>query len=350
MSAKKSKSASARIVAALAIIIVLLLAVFLIGRYGWKLSGFRTCQSAAIETVEVTDRQVTITGSYPGSFPEGFLGYRAEEADGKLYVGFQFSGLFGLFETGDFFISIPVQGEIREVIVKTGTNEYSIWEAEDIQIPDAEMDEAPDDALADPSDRASDDPLTDTPDGTPGDTPDEAPVDTPDEVSDHAPSPAEQPTTLEAYATVIGEYYTALDEGWDAAQVMEAGLNYMVADSHHGNPLEEIGYTVTDLDGDGTEELAIGSMAEDEFFGKMVFSLYTLNSDGVPELLFDSTERNRYYYAGGFHFANLGSSDWNESFVTTLKLEDKEMIDMTYTTDPADYVQMELTPFSQWVK
>ena len=33
-----------------------------------------------------------------------------------------------------------------------------------------------------------------------------------------------------------------------------------------------------------------------------------------------------------------------------LKLEEGEMIDMTYTTAPADYVQLELTPFSQWVK
>ena len=170
------------------------------------------------------------------------------------------------------------------------------------------------------------------------------------EYPDPVPSPAENPTTLEAYATIIGEYYTAFSEGWDAAQVMEAGLNYMVADSHHGNPLAEIGYTVTDLDGDGTDELAIGSMAEDEFFGKIIFSLYTLDENGVPMLVFDSTERNRYYYAGGICFANLGSSGWNESFTTTLKLEDKEMIDMTYTTDPADYVQMNITPFSEWVK
>ena len=101
--------------------------------------------------------------------------------------------------------------------------------------------------------------------------------------------------------------------------------------------------------GNATPELSFRP-ALDEFFGKMVFSLYTLDGEGVPELLFDSTERNRYYYAGGFCFANLGSSDWNDSFVTTLKLEDKELIDMTYTTDHADYVQMELTPFSQWVK
>lgn len=171
-----------------------------------------------------------------------------------------------------------------------------------------------------------------------------------EENSERVPAPEETPTTLEAYATVIGEYYTVLEEGWDAAQVMEAGLNYMVADSFFSAPLEDIGYAVTDLDGDGTEELAIGSMTEDAFFGKMIFSLYTLDDSGVPRLLFDGTERNRYYYAGGFHFANLGSSNWNESFVTTLKLEDGEMIDMTYTTEPADYVQMKLTPFSQWVK
>ena len=345
MRKKKSKSGAARIAGALAIVVAVLLAIFLLGRYGWKLGGFRACQGAAIEAVEVTDRQVTITGSYPGSFPEGFLGYHAEESDGKLYVGFRFSGLFGFFETGDFSISIPVQSEIRAVVMKTGTSESLIWEAEDVQIPDEAVDETPDEAADIP---------VETPDEAPDEAGSKAPDRQPDAGSDEtgadAPAPDEQPAVPKAYAAVIGEYYTALDEGWDAAQLMEAGLNYMAADSHHGAPLEEIGYAVTDLDGDGTEELAIGSMVEDEFFGKMVFSLYTLDGEGVPELLFDSTERNRYYYAGGFCFANLGSSDWNDSFVTTLKLEDKELIDMTYTTDPADYVQMELTPFSQWVK
>ena len=169
-----------------------------------------------------------------------------------------------------------------------------------------------------------------------------------DDTEGYVPDPEEKPTTMEAYATVIGEYYTALSEGWDAAQVMESGLNYMVADSFFENPLEEIGYMVSDLDGDGAQELIIGSMKEDEFFGKMIFSLYTLDGSGVPQLLIDSTERNRYYYAGDIKFANLGSSDWNASFVTTLKLENKELIDMTYTTNPTDYVQMELTSFSRW--
>ena len=55
-------------------------------------------------------------------------------------------------------------------------------------------------------------------------------------------------------------------------------------------------------------------------------------------------ERDRYYYAGGNRFANLGSSSATDSFVTTLKLEGEGLVDMTFTTDPAAYVQMELAP------
>ena len=316
MRRKKAKSIPARIAAALAIIVLVLLAIFLLGRYGWKLGGFHACQSAGISSVEVTEDSIHLTGFYPGSFPEGFCGCYAKEQDGKLYVGFRFSGIFGFFETGDFDVTIPVKGEIREVLMKTGTSEISIWSAN--------------------GEPASEE------------TPDSEPA--PEETADSVPAPEEPLTVPEAYATVIGEYYTVLNEGWDAAQVMGQGLNYLVADSFFDAPTQDIGYAVADLDGDGGEELVIGSLKEDDFFGKLVFSLYTLDSDGVPQLLIDSTERNRYYYAGGSHFANLGSSDWNESFVTTLKLEEGELIDMTYTTEPGDYVQMELTPFAQWAE
>ena len=108
-------------------IAVILTAVFLAGRYGWKLCGFRACQGAGITSVEVTGQAVHITGFYPGSFPEGFCGYYARERDGRLYVGFRFSAVFGFFETGDFDITIPVKGEIDEVILKTRRNETSLW-------------------------------------------------------------------------------------------------------------------------------------------------------------------------------------------------------------------------------
>lgn len=109
---------------------VLLIAVFVVGRYGWKLMGFRACQGAGIESVEVSENTVKIKGFYPGSFPEGFCGYYAEEQDGTLYVSFRFSTVFGFFETGDFDVAIPVRGEIREIVLKTETSETTIWTAE----------------------------------------------------------------------------------------------------------------------------------------------------------------------------------------------------------------------------
>lgn len=119
-----------RILTVLLVIVVILTAIFLAGRYGWKLWGFRACQGAGISSVEVSETAVHITGFYPGSFPEGFCGHYAEERDGTLYVGFRFSAVFGFFETGDFDITIPVKGEINEVILKTSMNETSVWTAQ----------------------------------------------------------------------------------------------------------------------------------------------------------------------------------------------------------------------------
>ena len=111
-------------------VVVTLTAIFFAGRYGWKLGGFRACQGAGIDSVEVTENAVHMTGFYPGSFPEGFCGYYSEEHDGKLYVGFRFSALFGSFETGDFDITIPTEGDVQEVIIKTDMVETSVWKAQ----------------------------------------------------------------------------------------------------------------------------------------------------------------------------------------------------------------------------
>lgn len=80
--------------------------------------------------MEVNEETVHITGFYPGSFPEGFCGCYSEEQNGTLYVGFRFSAVFGFLETGNFDITIPVSGEINEVILKTSMNETSVWSAE----------------------------------------------------------------------------------------------------------------------------------------------------------------------------------------------------------------------------
>ena len=126
----KDKNNMKRILIIPLAVVVTLTAIFFAGRYGWKLGGFRACQGAGIDSVEVTENAVHMTGFYPGSFPEGFCGYYSEEYDGILYVGFRFSALFGFFETGDFDITIQTEGDIQEVIIKTDMVETSVWKAQ----------------------------------------------------------------------------------------------------------------------------------------------------------------------------------------------------------------------------
>lgn len=122
-----------RILVILLCIVVLLFALFLIGRYGWRLGGFDVCESAGIEQVNVEENHVRIRGFYPGSFPQGFLGYYAEQINDTLYVGFKFSGVFGIFETGDFDITIPTQGTVAQVVIRSGEEEHTIWSEEEKQ-------------------------------------------------------------------------------------------------------------------------------------------------------------------------------------------------------------------------
>ena len=157
---------------------------------------------------------------------------------------------------------------------------------------------------------------------------------------------AEEPAIPVPYEEILSQYQTAISEGWSGQQLVDAGLNHMIRDVDS----ETVGYVVDDLDGDGTPEFAIGTLSGDEFYGKLIFALYTQDENGNAVQLFSSIERNRYYYAGGIRFANIGSSAFDDSFVTTLKLEGEGLVDMTYTTDPKDYVQMQLTPLAQWTE
>lgn len=267
---------------------LVLSAIFLIGRYGWKLGGFRSCESAGVAQIQVEEDHIRILGFYPGSFPQGFLGYYAEQEGSTLYVGFKFSSLFGLFETGDFDITIPTKGTITHIVVKSGQQEITVWPKEETLTDEAEVTE----------------------------------------------------NGLSAYEPIVLLYRTALEENWSGQQLVDADMNFMVQNV----PPETVGYAVEDLDGNGTPELIIGTNCADVFYEKMVFLLYTVGENGEPVQLFSSIERNRYYFAGGSRFANLGSSSADSSFATTWKLEGEELVDMTCTTDPKDYVQMALTP------
>ena len=116
-----------------AVMLVLLLVisvVFLCGRWGWKLQGFRYCEVANIQAVTVEDGQVRLTGAHMGVPPEGFLGYLYDEARGELHVGLRFDGFYGIFEDSDFDITVPVENQVNEVYLVTDTGSQLIWTRE----------------------------------------------------------------------------------------------------------------------------------------------------------------------------------------------------------------------------
>ena len=108
-------------------VILLLAGIFAAGRYGWKLRGFDACSGGEITSVSAEEGSVRIEGRWPGISGKGFIGYVSEEKDGRLYVGFRFSSLFGIFEKGTFDITIPTDTVISEVIQRSGSNETVIW-------------------------------------------------------------------------------------------------------------------------------------------------------------------------------------------------------------------------------
>ena len=379
---------------------VLLIAVFLTGRYGWKLFGFSACESAGIELIDVDEDHVRIRGFYPGISPYGFLGYHAEQADRTLYVGFKFSALFGIFETRSFDISIPTNGTVTEVVIKSGEHEHTVWPGDGFAAPSETepvengiyvrlerddvysvgwyfenksggMTNADGTSLEVGQNIYLDNDIFFTAENL------ERPVPVMLTFTDRDgntlaqanlsfdPQSPVMTATLTAdariyvngievdklavptvYEPILKQYRTALEESWSGQQLVDAGLNFMIRDV----PSEAVGYAVDDLDDDGVPELIIGAISMDEFYGKLIFELYTLDNHGDPMQIFSSIERNRYYYAGGIRFANIGSSAFDDSFVTTLKLEGDGLVDMTFTTDPKDYVQMQLVPIIEGEK
>ena len=123
-------------------------------------------------------------------------------------------------------------------------------------------------------------------------------------------------------------------------------------DCYGDAPLKNVGYAVIDLDGDGIEELVIGTTERftDEFYGKLIVALYTRDGEDTKHTVFQSIARDRYYYAGENKFANLGSSGADDSVDITVQYAGGTLTDIGIVTDPADYVQMELTPMREWIQ
>lgn len=143
------------------------------------------------------------------------------------------------------------------------------------------------------------------------------------------------------YDTLKEIYTDAVRECWSAEKLEQRNLCAMIADCR-----SRLGYAIADLDGNGISEFIVGTIpaTDNAFFDQMILELYSVDDAGSCIHIFSGGERNRYYYAGGSRFANVGANSAFDSIDTTLCLEGIELSDTGIVTDSKDYVQMELFP------
>lgn len=114
------------------------------------------------------------------------------------------------------------------------------------------------------------------------------------------------------YDSIIAAYTKAFKEEWDAGKMMDEGLNYLFAVCIQDDPRATVGYWQNDINGDGIEELLICANSESVFYSSLIFDLYTIKN-GVPTLVFQSSERNTYYWCGDNTIDNSFSSGATQS-------------------------------------
>ena len=118
--------------------------------------------------------------------------------------------------------------------------------------------------------------------------------------------------------------------------------------------LDQVGYAVQDLSGDGIPELIIGEITRPDMpdsDSNLIYALYTLDADDQARLVFEGWYRNAYRYVGDGRFMYLGAGGaassmfgmcglsrdgkdliWSDYYFTIPREGNYEIIDYYYNT------------------
>ncbi|MBE5962805.1 MAG: hypothetical protein E7256_15750 [Lachnospiraceae bacterium] len=106
--------------------------IFVAFRYGWRLFGFSMCKdNVGFESVIVKEDEVTLKCFNADSFSfDCMIGYKAKQEGDILYVGVKYNTLLGVLpdDVGSGEFTVPVKGEINQVILKGRDKELIIWD------------------------------------------------------------------------------------------------------------------------------------------------------------------------------------------------------------------------------
>ena len=159
---------------------------------------------------------------------------------------------------------------------------------------------------------------------------------------DTAPTDAD---TIADYAAVFGTYNQLLAEGWGGEELMAHDLPLLIMYCVGDAPFDNIGYLLLDVDGDGTQELLIGTLASDEFYAPIVFEMYTLTPEGSVVRVFSSQERARYYLCEDNSFLFEGANSAADSVSCSYSYAAGTLTEIPGTASQPQ--TLSYTPFSQ---
>lgn len=124
------------------------------------------------------------------------------------------------------------------------------------------------------------------------------------------------------YDEIIRKYYKAVSLHWSMSDYAGSGLDYLASSVEDTSG---IGYYISDLDQNGTEELLIGPIGIGGNYTGMFFDLYTLKDGNLVQII-TSGERDRYYLCVDNTIANEGAGSAWISGWTYYDLVDGELV------------------------
>ncbi len=108
------------------------------------------------------------------------------------------------------------------------------------------------------------------------------------------------------YREIIERYRNAAEQQPDDADLLEQDLSPMLSLCYGEDALENIGWLVTDLDGNSSNELVLGTILGEESALHLLFAVYTIYG-GQRKEIFVSQYRDRLYSCTGRMFLETGS-------------------------------------------
>lgn len=159
----------------------------------------------------------------------------------------------------------------------------------------------------------------------------------------------------ELYQEVLNKFYVAVRDEWPRDQIIDVATTEM--ESYFGDAsLDNIGFILMDVNGDGIDELMIGTTAPVDEGGTAIFCMYS--DPKCPHNTLDGVEGQIFYLhpgEGSTHMAEIGGSYVPEDGIKGYWLlgayEDDRIVDINFqegTLDPTNRLTLDMIPFSKY--